>query len=91
MSTHPTAGSLRVVPAHDSPLELVTLGTPSTTSAPGAHGLNTLRAVADYGPSEMAELDGDVAGLIDKLQKLQFRRQYLVRLLTVAQEYDELR
>jgi hypothetical protein len=39
----------------------------------------------------MAELDGDVAGLMDKLQRLQFRRQYLVRLLTVAQEYDELR
>jgi hypothetical protein len=63
----------------------------SPTSTTPSHGLNTLRAVSDYGPSEMAELDTEIAVLLEKVDKLQFQRQYLCRLLGVATEYYELR
>jgi hypothetical protein len=78
--------ALRVVPADENPQPMG-----AAPNAPGAHGLNTLRAVADYGPSELTELDDEIAVLLDKADKLQFQRQYLTRLLAVATEYYELR
>ncbi len=84
MSPQQNAAVLRVIPANDSLISPPAYSTPS-------HGLNTLRAVSDYGPSEMAELDTEIEGLLEKVDKLQFQRQYLSRLLGVATEYYELR
>jgi hypothetical protein len=69
-------------------------GDPAPAPAPNAsraYGLNTLRAVSDFGPSELLELDAEIAAYLERIDKLQMQRTYLSRLLVVAKEYYELR
>src|SRR5215469_642358 len=92
MAPHSSSAALRVLPATEPPASPIAhSGPPPVAAPPGVHGLNTLRAVSDYGPSEMMELDSEIAGYLEKVDKLQLQRNYLSRLLSVAQEYYELK
>lgn len=73
------ASALKVLPPSESPL--------TVEKANVGHGLNTLRAVLDHAPHEIDEIAEEIADLTEKVGKLQFQKEYLERLLTVAQEY----
>ena len=81
MATNSTATVLRVLPTAENPAPV------ALRSDTGPYGLNTLRAVSDFGPSELFELDAEIAAYVEKIDKLQRQRTYLSRLMDVAREY----
>lgn len=89
MANRSNAAALRVLPDRQNPAPMPA---PSAGGLrPEADGTNNLRAVSDYGPIVMHELDEEIAGYLEKIDKLQLQRFFLSRLVSFAQEYCDSR